>query len=112
MLAADSPPASLDQPSVDETTERHSILSIKPASQHPSQDSQPSTSTSVPWKGWAALGVFTLQNSLSALYGQFVLQDRPRCNARVLVLVQELAIKLPMSLLLYANEQGGLLRCS
>ena len=58
------------------------------------------------------LGVFTLQNSLSALYGQFVLQDRPRCNARVLVLVQELAIKLPMSLQLYANEQGGVLRCS
>ena len=107
-----SPPPSLDsQPSVDETTERHSILSVASASRAASQDGQPSTSTSVvPWKGWVALGVFTLQNSLSALYGQFVLQNRPRCNARVLVLVQELAIKLPMSLLLYAVEQGGVLR--
>jgi UDP-sugar transporter A1/2/3 len=115
MLAAElpSPPLLLgSQPSVDETTERHSMLSVASAAQPPSQDGQPSSSTSggVPWKGWAALGVFTLQNSLSALYGQFVLQNRPRCNARVLVLVQELAIKLPMSLLLYAVEQGGVLR--
>eukprot|EP00908_Phaeocystis_cordata_P009489 Transcript_2027.p1 GENE.Transcript_2027~~Transcript_2027.p1 ORF type:complete len:480 (+),score=98.72 Transcript_2027:84-1442(+) len=59
------------------------------------------------WKGWVALAVFTLQNALSALYGQYVLQNRPRCNARVMVLMQELAIKLPLSLLLYAVEKRG-----
>ena len=65
------------------------------------------TKKGVTWKGWVALAVFTLQNALSALYGQYVLQNRPRCNARVMVLMQELAIKLPLSLLLYAVEKRG-----
>ena len=66
--------------------------------------------TGVTWKGWLALAVFTVQNSTSALYGQFVLQQRPRCNPRVMVLLQEAAIKLPTSLLLYWIESGGALR--
>ena len=83
--------------------------SILPASSRQSSTGA-AAATGVTWKGWLALAVFTLQNSTSALYGQFVLQQRPRCNPRVMVMLQEAAIKLPTSVLLYWIECGGVLR--
>ena len=64
----------------------------------------------VSWKGWAALATFALQNGLAILLVRYSkLHDRPY-SSQVAVLLQEGAVKLPVSMLMYAWECGGGLR--
>jgi hypothetical protein len=61
----------------------------------------------VSWKGWAALATFALQNGLAILLVRYSkLHDRPY-SSQVAVLLQEGAVKLPISMLMYAWECGG-----
>ena len=62
----------------------------------------------VSWQGWAALATFSLQNGLAVLIMRWskVRQPEPY-SSQVAVLMQELVIKLPISLVLYAHECGG-----
>ena len=64
----------------------------------------------VSWKGWAALATFALQNGLAILLVRYSkLHDKPY-SSQVVVLLQEGAVKLPTSMLMYAWECGGGLR--
>ena len=64
----------------------------------------------VSWKGWAALATFALQNGLPILLVRYSkLHDKPY-SSQVVVLLQEGAVKLPTSMLMYAWECGGGLR--
>jgi drug/metabolite transporter (DMT)-like permease len=58
--------------------------------------------------GWLFLALFALQNSSNAVLGQFVLQWHKPISARVAVLMQELVVKLPLSIILYGVECGGI----
>ena len=58
--------------------------------------------------GWTFLVLFALQNGSNAVVAQYVMHRAQPVNTRVAVLLQEL-IKLPLSMLLYTYESGGLL---
>ena len=62
----------------------------------------------VSWQGWLALAVFALQNGLAVLIMRWskIRQPEPY-SSQVAVLMQELAVKLPISAVLYACEVGG-----
>ena len=57
-------------------------------------------------KGCAALLCFSIQSGMSAVFMQFIMQTRP-ISARALVLLAEVAVKLPVCVLLFAIECGG-----
>ena len=66
----------------------------------------------VSWQGWAALITFALQNGLAVLIMRWskIRQPEPY-SSQVAVLMQEVAIKLPISMVLYAKEVGGIRQC-
>ena len=66
----------------------------------------------VSWQGWAALITFALQNGLAVLIMRWskIRQPEPY-SSQVAVLMQEIAIKLPISMVLYAKEVGGIRQC-
>ena len=60
------------------------------------------------WKAWAALGVFVVQNGLAGIFIRYSkLHATVAYDSSVAVLMQEVAVKLPVSLLLFAVECGG-----
>ena len=60
------------------------------------------------WKAWAALGVFVVQNGLAGVFIRYSkLHATVAYDSSVAVLMQEVAVKLPVSLLLFAVECGG-----
>lgn len=63
----------------------------------------------VSWQGWLALATFALQNGLAVLIMRWskIRQPEPY-SSQVAVLMQELAVKLPISLYLYKREMGGI----
>lgn len=64
----------------------------------------------VTWKGWAALAVFAVQNGCAVLLMRWSKINQPEpYSSQVAVLVQEAAVKLPISILLYVLECGGVL---
>ena len=64
----------------------------------------------VSWKGWAALATFALQNGLAILLVRYSkLHDKPY-SSQVAVLLQEVCVKLPFSIVMYAWESGGALQ--
>lgn len=59
-------------------------------------------------KGWMALVAFALQNGSSAVAMQWIMMKRGSpMSPRGMVLVQELVVKLPTSIVLFAIECGG-----
>ena len=63
----------------------------------------------VSWKGWLALATFALQNGLAILLMRYSkLHDKPY-SSQVAVLLQEGAMKLPISMGMYSWECGGAL---
>ena len=60
------------------------------------------------WKGWLALICFALQNSSSAVLQQYVVQQRPPFDAAVCVFVQDVFVKLPLSIVLLVIECGSI----
>ena len=64
----------------------------------------------VSWKGWAALATFALQNGCAVLIMRWSkVRTSEQYSSQVAVLMQEVAIKLPISMVLYAIECGGVL---
>jgi UDP-sugar transporter A1/2/3 len=59
------------------------------------------------WKAWAALTVFVFQNAAMALLMRWNKSVAPPYSNSVAVLMQEFAVKLPLSFLLYAYDVGG-----
>jgi UDP-sugar transporter A1/2/3 len=62
------------------------------------------------WKAWFALGIFVLQNGLAGILIQWSKTHGVPYNSQVAVLMQEAAVKLPVSLILFAVECGGPVR--
>lgn len=62
----------------------------------------------VSWQGWAALATFALQNGCAVLIIRWskVMSPTPY-SSQVAVLMQEVAVKLPVCTVLYALECGG-----
>ena len=62
----------------------------------------------VSWLGWAALATFAVQNGFAVLIMRWskVRQPEPY-SSQVAVFMQEAAVKLPISIILYACECGG-----
>ena len=62
----------------------------------------------VSWQGWAALAIFAVQNGLAVLIMRWSKIKQPDpYSSQVAVLMQEVSIKLPVSMVLYALEMGG-----
>lgn len=59
------------------------------------------------WKAWAALTVFVFQNAAMALLMRWNKSVAPPYNNSIAVLMQELALKLPLSFVLYAYDTRG-----
>lgn len=59
------------------------------------------------WRALGSLSAFTLQNGCAALLMRFTKTRTEPYSTAVAVLLQEVAIKLPISVLLYAVELGG-----
>ena len=59
------------------------------------------------WKAWAALTVFVFQNAAMALLMRWNKSAAPPYSNSVAVLMQEFAVKLPVSFLLYSYDTGG-----
>lgn len=59
------------------------------------------------WKAWAALTVFVFQNAAMALLMRWNKSVAPPYSNSVAVLMQEFAVKLPVSFLLYSYDTGG-----
>ena len=59
------------------------------------------------WKGWGALVAFVVQNSTAALLMRYAKLHSAPYSSSVAVLMQELAVKLPVSAFLYMLECGG-----
>ena len=59
------------------------------------------------WKAWAALAVFVFQNAAMALLMRWNKSVAPVYSNSVAVLMQEFAVKLPLSFALYAYDMGG-----
>jgi solute carrier family 35 (UDP-sugar transporter), member A1/2/3 len=64
----------------------------------------------VDWKGWAALATFSVQNGAAVLIMRYSKINGAAYSSQVAVLMQEIAIKLPVCMLLYALECGGVLK--
>ena len=62
----------------------------------------------VGWKGWAALATFSIQNGAAVLIMRASKLYAPPYSSQVAVLLQEAAVKLPISIVLYAVECNGL----
>ena len=58
------------------------------------------------WKAWAALVVFVFQNAAMALLMRWNKSVAPVYSNAVAVLMQEFAVKLPLSFLLYSYDMG------
>jgi len=67
----------------------------------------------VTWRGWAALGAFFVQNTVAVLLLRWtqIIAITPY-SSLVAVLMQELAVKLPASMILYAIECKGVCAAS
>ena len=63
----------------------------------------------VGWKGWAALATFALQNGLAVLIMRYSKLYGAEYSSQVAVLMQEVAVKLPICCVFYAVECGGAL---
>lgn len=63
----------------------------------------------VSWKGWAALATFAVQNGVAVLVMRYSKLYGAQYSSQVAVLMQELAIKLPLCSVLYAVECGGVI---
>lgn len=64
----------------------------------------------VSWRGWLALAVFALQNGLSVLIIRWSKVKNPEpYSSQVAVLAQELVGKVPVCMVLYSIECGGVL---
>ena len=63
----------------------------------------------VSWTGWAALATFALQNGLAVLIMRWSKLHGEPYSSQVAVLLQEVAVKLPTCMALYALECGGAL---
>ena len=59
------------------------------------------------WKAWAALTVFVFQNAAMALLMRWNKSVAPPYSNSVAVLMQEFAVKLPVSFLLYSYDTDG-----
>ena len=60
------------------------------------------------WKAWAALGLFVVQNGMAGVFIRYSkVHATVAYDSSVAVLMQEVAVKLPISLLLFAVECGG-----
>ena len=59
------------------------------------------------WKAWAALAIFVGQNAAASLLMRWNKSVAPVYSNSVAVLMQELAVKLPLSFVLYAWDTGG-----
>lgn len=59
------------------------------------------------WKAWAALSVFVFQNAAMALLMRWNKSVAPPYSNSVAVLMQEFAVKLPVSFALYAYDTSG-----
>ena len=64
----------------------------------------------VSWRGWLALAVFAVQNGLAVLIMRWSKVHGEPYSSQVAVLMQEVAGKLPVSMVLYAIECGGALK--
>ena len=56
---------------------------------------------------WFALGIFVVQNGLAGIFIRWSKLHGVAYDSQVAVLMQEFAVKLPVSLLLYLIECGG-----
>jgi UDP-sugar transporter A1/2/3 len=62
----------------------------------------------VSWQGWVALATFSLQNGIALLLMRWSkVKSGEQFSSQVAVLMQEAAVKLPISAVLYAHECGG-----
>jgi len=65
---------------------------------------------SISWKGWAALATFAVQNGFAVLIMRWSkVKAQTPYSSQVAVLMQEVAVKLPLSLVFYVIECQGLL---
>ena len=68
----------------------------------------PSALAHVSWQGWLALATFALQNGCAVLIMRWSKTKSPEpYSSQVAVLMQEVAVKLPVSAIFYALECGG-----